>query len=191
MLVLDIMGCRAAKASPHWLGARCISRAAQSHSRRRARPTGRALSGCARGFSRARSACLGSSRFMAGPVAAGLTLNVGASGKTRRSQGRPVVAPSAGGRSGTCATCARRCAVTYRPQRPSRTWRVLRSVWCPSTAGDWPWLAGHAFAVLGGAWRSQWCRLAHSWGCDPVLGSRWFRAVEGFPHAARGRCRGH
>ena len=40
VLVLDITGCRAAKSSPHLLGARCISQAARRHSRRRVRPTG-------------------------------------------------------------------------------------------------------------------------------------------------------
>ena len=40
VFLLDSTGCRATKAGPHLLGARCISLAARCHSRRRVRLTG-------------------------------------------------------------------------------------------------------------------------------------------------------
>ena len=105
--------------------------------------------------------------------------------------GGRVVSPSAGGRRGARATSARRCVIAYWPQCPSTSWRVLRSVWCPSTAGDRSQWAGHACAVLGGARWSRWCRLACLWGRVPGFGSPLVRALGGSPYAARGRCGGH
>ena len=161
------------------MGARCKSGIVQCHSRRCARSTGVRGVYCVavrrrylRGALRARLACPGSTRLMAGPVAACLTPIVGVPGEVRQSQGCRVVSPSAGGRRGARATCVWQCVVAYRSQCPSGSQRVLRSVWCPSTAGDRSQWAGHACAVLGGARRTRWCRLACSWGLVSGLGSR-------------------
>ena len=119
VFVLDIMGRRAAKASPQSLGVRCMSRAVRRLSRLRPRPTGVCGVCCAvahcwvlrGGPPGQNSACLGSSQFTASPAAAGLTSILGASGEKRSSRGCRAVSSSAGGRCGICAVYARPCVV--------------------------------------------------------------------------------
>ena len=121
--MLDIMGHRAAKASPHWLGVRCMSRAVRRLSGRRARPTGvgevccavarcPVVRGCPPGQGR-----LARGRRSLRPVPQPLvwTSIVGASCETRLSRGCRVDSSSADGRCGICAACARRCVVVALP----------------------------------------------------------------------------
>ena len=96
----------APKASPYSFGVRCMRQADGLRWWRVLR--GRALSGCTRGSSWARSARPGSLWLTAGSAAVGLTPLVGSSGERTCSTGRRIVSD---GRCGIRVVCAPPCVL--------------------------------------------------------------------------------
>ena len=159
MFVPDRTGCRAAKASLHLLGARCISRAARRHSRQRCcavvpRPMGRGallgkvcLLGVVAVYGRSLSRWFAVSVWGSRHVCAAVCRCISAAVPLRFLDG-----PSVGTGPFHC-------------QRPVAVGRAR----VPCSAGR------------GGPDDADMGRV-------PDFSSRWFRALGGFPHAARGRC---